>query len=171
MKPKEIRPVINLSKSTTDILLELATLIILAICWIITIYNLKILPESIVSHFDLHGNPDKYSSKYFLFFIPALQSLLIILLFTLNHYPHKFNYLETITPQNAEKIYKQGVRMMRIVNLSIAIFLTGIQYFIVQSAINQRLSKLFLPILLIIVVLAPIFAAFILTRNKKNRQE
>lgn len=167
MQKSEFRPVIYLKKSKTDHLLEVCTFVTLAFAWILALYTFKKSPEVVATHFDLHGNVDGYGSRFIFFIMPILSSLLAPLLFVINRYPHKFNYLETITPQNVEKLYRNGTRLIRILNLVLVLLLTSIQIFIIKSAITQNLSKFFLPVILSISVVMPIVMAVLLTRKAK----
>jgi uncharacterized membrane protein len=168
MKQVEYRPKLDLQKSLTDKTIELATFIILILCWTISIYFYMQAPHKVVSHFNLQGIPDGYSSKAFLFFLPILTSFIVILLFILNKYPHKFNYLEKVTAENVEDVYKKGMLLVRLLNLFVTIFLSFIQTIIAKSTFSQALPKYFLLIVLVVPIFTPIILiVFSLKKSKK----
>lgn len=169
MKQKAFRPLLDIPRTLSDIIVEVFNILIIIALWIFSIYFFSKSPQIIVSHFDIQGNPDGYGSKSFLFFLPALASLLTILLFFLNHFPHKFNYLETVTEQNAEQLYRKGTRLIRYLNLGLAMFLSFIQFVICQSAISQQLPRYFILIILIPIVVTPITLPLLLTSKSKKK--
>lgn len=169
MKQKEFRPLIDIHRTLSDIIVEVLTIIVIFLLWMFTIYFFSKSPQILVSHFDIHGKPDGYSSKYFLFFMPSLASALTILLFFLNRFPHKFNYLETVTEVNAEQLYRKGTRLIRYINLGVSMFLSFIQFVICQSVISQQLPGYFILIILIPIVLTPLTLPFLLASKSKKK--
>lgn len=169
MKQKEFRPLINIPRTLSDIIVEVLTIVIIILLWIFTIYSFSKAPQILVSHFNIQGKPDGYSSKSFLFFMPALASALTILMFFLNRFPNKFNYLETVTALNAEQLYRKGKRLIRYLNFGLSMFLSFLQFVICQSAISHQLPRYFIFILLIPIIVTPLTLPFLQTSKSKKK--
>jgi hypothetical protein len=93
--------------------------------------------------------------------------------FSLNYlarFPHQFNYLKKITPENAQYEYNKGVTMMRLIILSICTVFAILLYAIVQLSTTTtesqvRFQKFLFPII-VIVILGPIFWYLFLGKKK-----
>jgi uncharacterized membrane protein len=118
------RPKLKLTLSKGDILLEMLAVSLLLICWILSIYGYYTLPDSIPVHFDMTGKVTRFGSKFNIFFMPLIATILLIGVSILNKYPHIFNYPSPITPQNAEKQYRTASRLIRWLKfIMVALFL------------------------------------------------
>jgi len=135
---KSTRPVIRLVLSPADWSIELVSILLIA--WIFgeVIYRYPALPSVIPSHFNLKGEIDNYGNKNFLWFLPALSVVLYVVLTFINRIPHTFNYLVTITAQNAPKQYLLATRMIRIMKLLIIAMLLYISHKIIHTAIQPQ---------------------------------
>lgn len=143
------RPKIELDKTPVDWILEIMTTV-LALCLIgLPLYYFNVLPEKIPSHFNFQGEPDAYSSKGSIWFMPVLGFGCYVLLALLNRFPHWFNYPVQITEQNAKKQYQIMTLMMRILNLIVVLTFTHITYqtISVATGISYGLGIWFLPVL------------------------
>ncbi len=130
------QPKIKLEKTKIDFVLELLTLAILILYWAFVFSRLKDLPNSIPVHFDFQGNANRFGLKYELLIIPSIATLIFVLLFFLNKFPHIFNYPVKITEENAERIYIFTTRFIRLLNL----LLLTMFYFISFAAIKAAQS-------------------------------
>jgi uncharacterized membrane protein len=70
--PIEIRTIIH------GYVLEMAGWIGLASLWIITLFSYANLPEIIPVHFNLSGQVNDHGSKFVLFFLPVIRTLLLL---------------------------------------------------------------------------------------------
>jgi len=163
---KNERPIVILKLSTLDKALDLTSLSIILFTWIYTILQVAKLPQTIPTHFDFNGKIDDYGNKATLFILPSIITLVYIGMTILNRYPHRFNYMQKITVENAEKQYATATRLMRIIKLIIAVFALIITFDILQSATIKNgdfhwwflpltVVSLFLPILISLTVLKP----------------
>lgn len=132
----------------TDVLLNRLAIILVLFMWIFTACIYSTLPQTIPVHFNAHGNPDDFGSKATLLLLPIIATLIFTGLTTLNKYPHRFNYMVTITEQNAQQQYSAATRLMRYVKLAVvAVF----SYILVFTYLNIKgivhgLGGWFLPI-------------------------
>ena len=110
------RPRLVITPKRLDTILGFATFILLALMWILVIWNYSSLPSIIPIHFNLKGEVDGYGNKMTLFILPTLTSIITTSLYFLNKVPHLFNYWVEITAQNAETEYRKATRLLRWVN-------------------------------------------------------
>jgi len=164
------QPVVKIKKEPIDYFLEYGALILLVAIWGFTIYHFNKLPDIIATHFDFNGNPDGFGSKYTIWLLPVILTLVYMLIYVLNRYPHKFNYLTKITEQNAYKQYKLVSRMMRILLFNITILFAFITFKEIDGAYTKSstLEWWFIPLLLGSMII-PTFYMIIASGSKKYR--
>jgi hypothetical protein len=164
------QPVVKIKKEPIDYFLEYGALILLVAIWGFTIYHFNKLPDIIATHFDFNGNPDGFGSKYTIWLLPVILTLVYMLIYVLNRYPHKFNYLTKITEQNAYKQYKLASRMMRILLFNITILFAFITFKEIDGAYTKSstLEWWFIPLLLGSMII-PTFYMIIASGSKKYR--
>jgi uncharacterized membrane protein len=151
---RKVRPRIKLKPGATDIILEKLALACLISVFLMPAIYYQQLPESIPRHFDGEGLPDGYSHKSIIWLFSVIGAAMYIGLKWLSSYPHIFNYPVKITEQNAERCYKLGVRMIRIMNLSISGMMAYIIYVTLHIALGhqQSLGQYFLPLILMLLL-------------------
>ena len=128
------RPIIPLIPSRSAQLLDRLSLLGLVFIWIYCIAQYTKLPDIIPTHFNMKGLPDDHGSKASIFMLPAIISLVYILLTFLNRYPHLFNYPQSITADNAKEAYTSATKLISIIKLIIIIFTVILSIDIVRSA-------------------------------------
>jgi uncharacterized membrane protein len=164
------QPVVKIKKEPIDYFLEYGASVVLFAIWGFTIYHFNKLPDIIATHFDFNGNPDGFGSKYTIWLLPVILTLVYMLIYVLNRYPHKFNYLTKITEQNAYKQYKLASRMMRILLFNITILFAFITFKEIDGAYTKSstLEWWFIPLLLGSMII-PTFYMIIASGSKKYR--
>lgn len=164
------QPFLKIKKEPLDFFLEYLALIVLFATWGFTIYHFNKLPDIIATHFDVNGNPNGFGSKYSIWLLPIIITLVYILIYVLNRYPHKFNYLTKITEQNAHKQYKLASRMMRILLFNITVLFAYITFKEIEGAYTKSsaLEWWFIPLLLGSTII-PTFYMIIASGSKKYR--
>ena len=159
---------LNIKKEIIDYFLEFGALIVLMGTWGYTIYHFNKLPDIIATHFDISGKPNGFGSKNTIWLLPVIISLVYILIYVLNRYPHKFNYLTKITEQNAYRQYKLASRMMRVILFNITIMFAYITFKEIDGAYTKSsaLEWWFIPLLLGSTII-PTFYMIIVSGSKK----
>ena len=146
----EPRPVIKPTLTIADYVLEGTSLwLLIAICayaWLV--YNS--LPETIPTHFNIHGQVDGYGSKWSVFIFPALALVLYIALSILNRFPHVFNYPVAITSENALRQYTLATRLLRIIKTSVMIVFSIILILTTRQNLPGIHSGFLIPVILIL---------------------
>jgi uncharacterized membrane protein len=147
---KENQPPLKVEWTPVDWILEFIAIMGFLTFLGTAIYYFPRLPDTIPTHFNGSGQPDGYGSKSSFWIMPGIAVFVYILLTVVNRFPHKFNYLVTITPQNAMKQYILGTRMIRIIKIIIVWMFFFINFAIIQSADPQSkgLGVWFIPVFL-----------------------
>lgn len=153
------RPQRTIPLSQTDKLIEAFTIVLLTILWIGTIAGYASLPEQIAIHFNVDGEVDNYSEKSYIFILPILTTIIYLGMTVLNKYPHKFNYLTTVTEENAMRLYTYATKFIRVGKLMIVILFTVLVYTIFNTSrdADQSIGPWFVPISVILIIMPVIF--------------
>lgn len=126
---------------------SLGWLAILAI-WGLVIANYSSLSDSVPTHFNAAGEPDSFGRKASLLVLPSIATLTFLGLTFLNMFPEIFNYPVKITVDNAPAQYRNIMRMMRYLKMTLVIIFSFILYKNIQIAqgLKDGLAHWFLPI-------------------------
>ncbi len=131
-KEKQNRPIIKIELDSFDRIIEGITYIGLLILWVIVASRYKSLPDIIPTHFDVKGVADDYGSKSTIWLLPAISTVLVIVLALINLKPHNFNLPVKITQENAERQYRLATKMIRFLKLSMLIVFGTIAMFTIN---------------------------------------
>ena len=164
------RPKIKIPFEPIDIAMEVISVTFLILTWIYIIINYSELPETVANHFNAKGEPDGYGSKNFLWFLPALSTLMYVGIFLINQYPYLHNEMVNITEKNAFTLYKFSTRTLRIVNMSCVILFAYISYKIVEGA-KEEISGLGWKFLLIIISLSVVLPLLLIGYQLKLKKK
>ena len=167
----EYRPVLKINCTKTDYLLEAIALGGLIAVWVLALVSFAGLPDNIPTHFAINGKADAWGSKANIFFLPTITIVLYAGMSLLMKYPHKFNYPVRVTAKNALQIYSRGIRVIRILKVIIVFTFLIIEWTVCSGAENTHMPVWFLPSLLAIPVLLPIFLSVFLTRSFSEHQK
>lgn len=159
------RPRIDIVPTGTDRLLDVAAWLLVVTIWILVAVNYDSLPDEIPTHFDLRGRADAYGDKSTIWGVPAIATLLVIMLSFFQRMPHRFNYPVDITAENAERQYTIALRMMRVLKLVVA----AIFMLIVWSSVRDAGSSNELGGWVIAVTLMLVFIPMIYFISKSMR--
>ena len=165
----ETRPKINVSLSSLDKILKSTGKLLIIIIWGLTLLVFFKLPTIIPTHFNASGQPDGLGNKLTILILPIIASLVYFGLTKLNQHPHTFNYINSITEDNAEQQYTIMTRMLRILKIALLIIFSHIILFtyLTSSGVSNGLGVGFLPFTLGIVLIPIIF--YIGQSIKKNK--
>lgn len=142
----ENRPQIEIPLTTFDKIQEKGAWILFLTLWCAPFWFWTSLPEQVPTHFGFDGSPDHWGSKNTIFLLPIITTFLFALLTIVNRYPHSFNYLKPITPENALGQYTSATRMIRKLKMLLLFWFNVILWQIVQTAqgMQQMLGKGFI---------------------------
>jgi uncharacterized membrane protein len=99
------RPVISLRPSPLSIAGDLAAAIAILLAVVIIVHFWAVLPDRIPIHFGFSGQPDAWGDKMMIWLLPAVATIMFVVLTVVSRYPHTFNYTVRITEENARRQY------------------------------------------------------------------
>jgi uncharacterized membrane protein len=164
---KENQPKLTIERTPVDWIFELLAILGLFALLGVSVYYYPKLPDTIPSHFNGSGLPDKYEGKSFFWVLPGISVFLYILLSVINLFPHRFNYPFKITQQNAFRQYTLGTRLIRYIKMILVWLFFHITLSVVRSANHseQGLGSWSMPVFLAFIFI-PIIVYFILSYKK-----
>ncbi|MCE7925592.1 MAG: DUF1648 domain-containing protein [Haliscomenobacteraceae bacterium CHB4] len=152
------QPVLELPKTTAEIWLDVASWIFVTVSLALAAGYYPDLPDTIPTHFNASGEADKFGSKITIFILPVLSAVLVAGLVWLAKSPHKFNYLNKITPENAAFEYQRMRTMLRVLNALTSLLFLVITWDILRAANGTAngLSALFWIVFILLMVAPPL---------------
>lgn len=161
------RPRLKIELTRTDKILEAIGWLMLLSIWIVTIVHYAELPNRIPTHYNSAGIIDGYGDKSFIWTLLLIVSALHIGLTTLSRFPHIFNYLTTITEENAERQYTIAITMIRYTKLGFNLIYGAIILQTIYSAMGRPNSfGAYITPLTFILILTAILYYIIASINK-----
>ena len=157
-KLKWIETPLDLAIEVLALLALLASPVLIALSW-------RDLPQRIPHHFNFAGNPDSWGPKWILFLLPAISVVVYVILTVVARVPHRLNVPWELTPENAERTYRIGMSLLRMLKAEVAILFTYIAWQTIRAAHQQTfaLGKFFLLVVimtLLITIVAHMLAAY-----------
>ncbi|ATA76914.1 conserved membrane hypothetical protein [Capnocytophaga canimorsus] len=164
-------PKLKLNLTRTDRIIEFFGWILLLTIWIWVLISYKNLPDIIPTHYNASDVADGFGEKVNLLILPLLATVLFATLTLLNKFPHKFNYLVEITPENAYRQYVNATRMLRALKLVIVIVFGLVIFQTLQYKVIQKhhITQYFPPLTLMIIFVPIVYfigKSFILEKKK-----
>ncbi|MGA3136867.1 MAG: DUF1648 domain-containing protein [Terracidiphilus sp.] len=98
------------------------------------------LPARIPTHFDAAGNPNGWGSPSSLLLLPALALAIYLLITVVSQFPSAFNYPVRVTPENRPRLEALTLQMIAWLKTETICLFAWIQWVIVESARQGRLS-------------------------------
>ncbi|WP_222535494.1 DUF1648 domain-containing protein [Pedobacter polysacchareus] len=115
------RPLIKLQLSLFDKIIEGIGLFLLMSLWLCVYFQYAGLPEYLPLHFNFSGAADSFGHRSDIYSLPMVATALYILLTTVNNFPHYFNYLTPITPENAHRQYTIATKLLRYLKVLVVV--------------------------------------------------
>ncbi|WP_300596803.1 DUF1648 domain-containing protein [Niabella sp.] len=146
--------------------------LLVRLAWLLQVVSLGIalgtlpqLPEQIPIHFNIRGTADNFGSKYTLLLLPAIFTLVLLLLHFVKKNPSRFNYPVTITSENRERQYRLAQRMCTWLQLATGILSVLLVFFIRYSTLHgTNPAGRWLVVVIMLIYIAPtivyLFRAF-----------
>lgn len=155
----EARPKIRIELSKLDKVLETLCITLLIALWVGTIAFFSELPGQIPSHFNARGQADDFSSKKQIFVLPTVATIIYVGMTLLNRHPHIYNYLTTVTMENARQLYTSATRLLRILKLAVVVIFSGLVFMTYKTALanGDGPGAWFLPFVLALMIVPSIF--------------
>lgn len=154
----------------TDCYFETLAILLLLAIWMLPVFYLSHLPDTIPIHFGINGKPDAWGTKISIFMVPVISLVLFIGLSILNKFPEKFNYPVKITEENATQLYKRGTLFVRITKVVVVLIFLFIEYQICVSGDTGRLPRSFLYWAFIIPIILPLLALIMFKKKSTSNK-
>jgi uncharacterized membrane protein len=130
----ENRPVIKLSRSRTETVLDVISLFVIVSMIAYVAYEWHDMPERIPMHFNGKGEIDGWGNKMSLIALPLIGVIIYVGLTLLSKVPHVYNYPSQITHQNARGQYQNARLLINSLKTLIVILFGFIEWSVIQSA-------------------------------------
>ena len=149
------QPKIKLEMQPMDWLLDLTGVGVIAVTFIYAFYKYPELTSTIPTHFNASGEVDGYGGKDSVWVLPSIGLVMFIGMWVLTKFPHIYNYPVKVTEDNAEKMYRNGVSLIRSLNLIVVVLFGYISYQSIETASGEAagLGAWFLPVFLVFTLL------------------
>ncbi len=131
-----MRPQLNIQKEPVDKALELAGVIGVIVMIALPLYYWPDIPDIVPTHFNAAGQPDDFGSKWSMVVLPIIGALLVLGLYWINKYPHKFNYPQKVTEANAHNQYRMASRLIRVVGTMVALSFAYLTYTVIHTSLG-----------------------------------
>ncbi|WP_134088688.1 DUF1648 domain-containing protein [Olivibacter sp. XZL3] len=157
-RPMLKRPDVKLKMRFNDKMVEFFGGLLLLSYWGFVIYFQQLINGKVATHFNLAGSPDSYGEKETLTTLPAYATVLYGVLTLASFFPRYLNYLDEITPENAEFQYRKAATNLKLWKfLVVAVFLLLSTLSVANSEDYRNSAFNWLISLLPYVFMAPIF--------------
>jgi uncharacterized membrane protein len=165
MNPKT-RPKIPIPIYAIDIILEALAVLVLLGFWFYFYNNFPALPETVPIHFNASGEPDGFGSKWWMFWLPSIATVLYVFLTLLQRIPHRFNYPVYVTPKNAPRQYQLVLRFVRVLKILVVALFAGITWHSIQLTKNVEI-EMTLPVFLIGIIFTVSFVVYAILAGRE----
>lgn len=153
-------PVLNLPRTDSERRLDVLNYALLAAYIITAVCLYTLLPERIPTHFGAGGQPDDYGSRASFVALPLIAGAMTAVFRILTNFPHKFNYIVKITPENAAYEYRKAIQLMQLVNISFLLLFLFLSVQTARVGLGQATGLGPVIILVFILPLLPLFFYF-----------
>jgi uncharacterized membrane protein len=147
------RPVLHLPRTKAETLLEALTALGIITMLAMTVWGYFALPAIIPTHYNIWNEPNAYGSKTSLLVWPILALCLAVGLTIMTRYPHRYNYLWPITPENAPRQYVLARLVLRSLTLELVWMFCVLEWLIIQAAQSSSAGPILLVVLAFVLTL------------------
>ena len=105
--------------------LRVLTLIGVGMTSVYVILTYNSLPERVPTHFGFTGEADAWGPKSSIWLLLGINIVMVVGLALLSRRPRWFNYPANITEENAQRMYREGERMLVWLNLVLLLVFIG----------------------------------------------
>ena len=149
-------------------------IILLVFIWFVAISSYGGLPARIPTHFNFAGKPDAWGNKsiFSFFLLPAVQTVLVVLILWLRKYPYLYNFphkgeVRKWPEQYSRPVYGFLKKFMLILAFLLNVMFIYIQFITINSARIGELGGLAGPILILLIIIwIPLLVYLIIKINR-----
>lgn len=114
------RPRLRLPLTKYEMVLEVLTVPLVLLNFALVFFSWSEIPSTISTHFDFQGLPTGQAGKEVLYFLCSVNLFIYAGITAMCFFPHNFNYLQTITPENARGQYLLARKFLSLLKLEIS---------------------------------------------------
>jgi uncharacterized membrane protein len=133
------RPVLKLSRSRAENVVDGLTAIVLLASFGVALWYWPTLPARVPTHFNVAGKVDGWGPRSTVWLLPVAGLVFAAFLTVLSRFPHTFNYPCAITPENAERQYRMARLLLGIVKLSAVVIFCTLELMVCSAASGQNI--------------------------------
>lgn len=133
----EKRPKFKIAYSIYEIIMESVSIMAIFINIGLLLKYYTLLSNTIPTHFNAAGAPDRYGSKSSIFVLPIIVFIMYFFLTLLSRFPNIYNYPKPITRENAKYQYRCARQLMIIIKTEIMICFTYIEWTIIKVVLGN----------------------------------
>ncbi len=150
--------------------MEIASQILFIGLWLSAVIVYLLLPNIIPIHYNASGVPNNFGSKTNLLLLPAIGTVIFLLINKLNKHPEIFNYPYELTKENMPELYTNTTRVLRLLKLAILIIFTAIIVltYLTATGTIQGLGIWFLPLIFLLTLSPTVYYIFKTYSNKRS---
>ncbi len=148
MKAAQKRPVLKIPLTRFEWLMEAVALLGLTGMLVLLAYHWPTLPDRLPHHFNAAGHPDAWGPKSLLLSLPAVPGVIYLALTILQRFPHVYNYVWPITPDNARAQYLLARQLLAVIKVIEVWTFSWILWCTIRTALGAAsgLGPAFLPL-------------------------
>jgi uncharacterized membrane protein len=109
--------------------LTVASWMLVALLWVVTLIMMAKLPDVIPVHFNLNNEADNFGSKTMLWMFPVIATILVGLFAAIKKHPEYLNYPVKITEENRERQQQLALTLLS----AIAVVIPSLFIFVIYS--------------------------------------
>lgn len=149
-------------------MMEIFSWVILLISFLIAIYGIFVLPDTIATHYNMRGEVDGYGSPAILLLMPILMGICLMIMSLCVHLvnPENWSTLVEVRRRNREMVYRDSLTMMLLVELE----LSGMTLFIQILSYRQSMKGLGVGLVIFISAITLTIILLSVRTWKKNKK-
>jgi uncharacterized membrane protein len=128
--------------------------IVLVYVVVAALYGPEKLPSKVPMHFGADGKPNGWGGPESLWLLPAVGTVIAVLITVVSRFPESFNYPVRVTRENQMRLQVLALEMIAWLRLELLCLFAWIEWATIESARDQRLA---LPPLAMLMAIAVIF--------------
>lgn len=117
------QPKLKFKETEVSRIVSIISWIILLASIVLVLIRFNSMPDHIPTHYNFKGEVYRYGTKYTMLILLVITVFVFVPLRLLRRLPHIFNFVVTITDENAERQYLLAVEFLDVLNLYMIITL------------------------------------------------
>lgn len=162
------RPKLEFQNTRYERVIAWASILGLIVLFLLPAIRISDIDNMVAIHMGILGNMGNYVNKYFIFLIPLCALLIYVLSRYLTKFPHKLNYIYSITEENAHRQYRNARLGLKIMTLEVIYLLLWLELSSISEALGKEytLYSIIFIVNLILMILTLIYMIYKMVKLK-----